>query len=277
MVEPGTGLTVLGSAPIVLKILGPTADYVGDGLQQWTERRGQNIRRVFEHAEKRLGKDGLDKPGAVPPRVLKEILEAGSYCDDELGAAYFGGILASSKSAVPRDDRGATLAALAARLSTYQLRCHYLLYSHAQRLLVGSDLNLGLKTERLEHGEVFVPWAAWVQGMDFNEDEFVRGSEIAGHALSGLRREDLIDSPYGHAGAADLRDAFRNRNFPEPGGIVFTLSLPGIELFVVAHGHSGIPKRTYIASDLDFEAQIPIPDLDCSSKVRDLPERRAVE
>lgn len=274
MVEPGTGLTVLGSAPVVLKILGPTADYVGNGLQQWTKRRVDNIQQIFDQAEKKLGEDGLNKPGGVPPRVLKEILEAGSYCDDELGAEYFGGILASSKSTVPRDDRGATLAALVGRMSSYQLRCHYLMYAYAQRHLVGSELNLGLEKDRREHGQIFLPWAVWLEGMQFSEDERDRASEIAGHSMVGLLREDLIDKTYGQGASKTLRSGFRNRDFPEPGGIVFTISLLGIELFVVAHALDGIPKYAYVATDSDFSIEASIPLLDGPCKVRDLPEFR---
>jgi hypothetical protein len=42
------------------------------------------------------------------PKVIKAILDDGSFCDDELTASYFGGVLASSKTEVGCDDRGAT-------------------------------------------------------------------------------------------------------------------------------------------------------------------------
>lgn len=116
MTDPA-GLIALGtSAPLALKILGPTADYLGDGLQSWTERRVQNVRRIFEIAGRRLGDENLSRDGTVSPRILKAVLDEGSYWDDELGAEYFGGILASSRNEIGRDDRGATLAALVGRL-----------------------------------------------------------------------------------------------------------------------------------------------------------------
>src|SRR6266496_693093 len=117
--EPASGIAILGtaigSAKIVEKLLGPTADYLGTGLRSWTEKRVENTRRIFTHAAKLLG-DRLESPGSVPPKVLKGILDDGSFCDDELSAEYFGGVLASSRTGVSRDDRGASFTALLGRL-----------------------------------------------------------------------------------------------------------------------------------------------------------------
>jgi hypothetical protein len=93
--DPGTGLTILGtalgSAKLVEKLLGPTAEYIGGGIKNWTEHRLSNVSRVFRNATDRLG-ERLNEPGAVPPKVLKGILDAGSFCDDELTAQYLGGV-----------------------------------------------------------------------------------------------------------------------------------------------------------------------------------------
>ncbi len=35
----GTGLALLGSAKLLEKLLGPTADYVGEGAKTWAQRR----------------------------------------------------------------------------------------------------------------------------------------------------------------------------------------------------------------------------------------------
>lgn len=107
--EPGTGLAILGSAlggaKLVEKLLGPTAEYIGSGIQSWTEHRVKNVSDIFRNAQEKLG-DRIDQPGAIPPRVLKEVLNEGSFCCDPLTAEYFRGVLASSRSPVSRDDRG---------------------------------------------------------------------------------------------------------------------------------------------------------------------------
>lgn len=271
VVEPGVGLTVLGSAPIVLKILGPTADYVGDGLQSWARQRTENVRRIFIRAEHRLGEEGLERPGAVAPRVLKQVLEDGSYCDDELGQEYFGGILASSKSSMPRDDRGATLAALAGRLSQYQLRCHYVMYAHAQRLLVGSDLNLGMDAERAAHGTIFMPWSVWNAGMALDEDEQERTVDIVEHCLAGLVRESLIDSDGIGWGDEEVLGEFRPECiFPAPGGLVFVISLLGIELFTQAHGIPGTPKFSFLDPRVHFGIDLDVTIDEGAVKIADI-------
>lgn len=87
------------------KLLGPTADYLGGELQAYTQRRMENVGRIFSRAESKLG-DKLERPGQVPPKVLKTIINDGSYADDELAVEYFGGVLASSRTEIGRDDRG---------------------------------------------------------------------------------------------------------------------------------------------------------------------------
>ena len=98
--DPGTGLTVLGSAiggaQVIEKILGPTADYVGEGLRSWTQRRMENTASVFRRAAKLLGRR-LDEPGQVSPRVLDRILIEAPVTEDDLAANYLAGVLAASR------------------------------------------------------------------------------------------------------------------------------------------------------------------------------------
>jgi hypothetical protein len=276
MVDPGTGLAVASSAPLMLKILGPTSDYLGNGLQGWTARRVENVQRIFDSAARKLGPDRLEKPGSVHPRVLGGVLEHGSYFQDGLGAEYFGGILASSKSERPHDDRGATLASLVGRLSTYQLRCHYLVYAHARRLLVGEDLNLGIYDERQEYGQVFIPWAAWEEGMGLDDEEQDRALEIAEHGIAGLSRESLIEDPNAFGSEELLGEMSDEQVFPEPGGLVFTLSILGIELFAYAHAATGVPKYAFLDPDVDFEVDVPVNLTGGPIQVRDLPVAESV-
>jgi hypothetical protein len=110
----GTGLAVLGSKEVIVKLLGPTADYIGTGLRHYTEKGAVNLRRIFANGVRKVG-PSLEQEGQVPPKVLKGILTDGYFCEDELGAEYFGGLLASSRSVVARDDRGAAIIALIGR------------------------------------------------------------------------------------------------------------------------------------------------------------------
>lgn len=205
-------LIVLGTtAPLALKVLGPTADRLGSELEQWADRRIANVQRIFANAAGKLGGEGLERPGGVAPRVLKEILDDGSYWDEELGAEYFGGILAASRNEDSRDDRGATLASLVSRMSFYQLRSHYVMYAHARGQLVGSGLDLGMRVTREGDGKIFLPLATWRQGMGFTADEDQHLEEIAQHCLVGLIREDLLGEYFAQGEPDILRRVRRPR------------------------------------------------------------------
>jgi len=95
MVDVGVGLAALGTAEVskdvLSKMLGPTAAYIGEGVKGWTERRTHNVQRVFAKATARLG-DEIDRPGSIPPRVLKAVLDEAQVTDDELMADSLGGI-----------------------------------------------------------------------------------------------------------------------------------------------------------------------------------------
>jgi hypothetical protein len=99
--EANSGLAILGaaigSAKLIEKVLGPTAEYLGTGLRDFAQHRVDNVKRIFQKANAFLG-DNPPAGQAVPPRVLRDVLNDGSYRDDELTASYYGGILASSRS-----------------------------------------------------------------------------------------------------------------------------------------------------------------------------------
>ena len=139
MIDPGTGLAILGSAiggaKVAEKILGPTSEYIGEQLREWTEKKVKNTANIFKNAEKKLG-DKINETGKVSPKVLKGILDDGAWCEEELQVEYFGGVLASSRTGVSRDDRGAYFVSLISRLSSYQLRTHFLLYQITSDALI---------------------------------------------------------------------------------------------------------------------------------------------
>lgn len=59
MIDPGTGLAILGSAiggaKVAEKILGPTSEYIGEQLKEWTKKKVKNTANIFKNAEKKLG------------------------------------------------------------------------------------------------------------------------------------------------------------------------------------------------------------------------------
>lgn len=256
--DAGTGLTVLGSAigaaKLVEKVLGPTAEYVGDGLRSWAEKRVQNTARIFEKAADKLG-SSIENPGTVPPKVLKEILDEGSYCDDEFSAEYFGGVLASARSGVSRDDRAASYLKLVADLSSYQIRFHFVAYRMWREQFQGSGLrpNFG---EDLDKMWAFIPAKELVAAMDFQHDEPI--TDILIHCISGLERLELLQTS--HWGSKDhicAENTRRGWKAVETEGFCVGPTSHGIDLWLWAVGAGKVPR----ASFLDVGITLPkLPD-----------------
>jgi hypothetical protein len=257
--DPGTGLAILGSAAggakVVEKILGPTAEYLGAGLKNWTERRIENVARIFRKASEKLGSD-IDTPGSVPPKVLKEVLEEGSYSDDELTAEYFGGILASGRSPNGRDDRAASYLRLTSELSTYQIRFHYVAYTLFRRFFVGSALRPTF-AEDLGKMELFLPYNLLGAAMDFTPNE--PGMDILLHCTSGLERHDLIK--YGAWGRAEhLNETgkkYHGESWIDVGdaGILVSPTQFGIDYYLWAIGVGRANRSQFL------NAALALPDL----------------
>lgn len=258
--DAGTGLTILGSAvggaKVVEKILGPTADYVGTGLRNWAEIRVKNVGRIFEKAAEKLG-DKIDEPGSVSPRVLKEILDEGSFCDDELAAEYFGGVLASSRSGISRDDRAASYLKLTSDLSTYQIRFHYVTYAAWRMLFVGSGLRPTF-AEDVVNMWIFLPNSFINIAMEFSQSE--PGGDIILHCLSGLRRHNLIE--FAHYGNSEhVNPLNKQRGWCEisEGGVCIKPTEFGFDYWLWALGLGATTNLTHF---LDADLALPkLPDV----------------
>jgi hypothetical protein len=254
--DPATGLTILGgavgSAKVLEKLLGPTADYLGGGMKDWTERGFKNVGRIFERAKLRLGPK-IDEPGGIPPRVLKEVLSEGPFCDDELWAEYFGGVLASSRSEVDRDDRGARFTSLLSRLSTYQVRCHFVLYRLFKALFDGVEDTVSTDAGRGAL-EMFVPFGAFVAAMELTGAE--KMDIILSHTIVGLVGESLLDSQYKFGGL----EFVKTNGFPAAteGGLLVRPSTLGAELFHWAHGFGNIHTSQFLNPTLAFTSTIKV-------------------
>jgi hypothetical protein len=253
--DANTGLTILGaaigSAKVVEKMLGPTADYLGGGIRHWTEKRVHNVGRIFEHARIKLGSK-IDGEGSVPPKVLRSVLDDGSFCDDELAAEYFGGVLASSRSEVSRDDRGASLAALVSRLTTYQIRSHFFFYNLIKSIFDGDPPSVA-NNEGRQALRTYVPFSSYVLAMEFGPKENI--PVILNHVMFGLAKEDLIDQSF-HFGPKDDMRILYGETIDE--GIVFGPSALGAELFLWAYGRGDLNIANFLDPEIQFVSETQI-------------------
>lgn len=257
----GTGLAILGSKDILLKLLGPTADYVGGEIQGLVAKCNINLDNIFKKAFRKLG-DRADQAGEVNPRVLKHVMDEGRFCEDELTAEYYGGILASAKSRNGRDDRGVTVLSAVKDLSVYQLRTHFIIYSVVHRLFKGKDWNLADNGECNTH-RIWIPYDVYVPAMAFQEGE--DANSIVSHALFGLARHDLIrDFVFG---PPEFLKA-QNPHIPAA-GIIITPTLPGAEMFLWALGLQGASGSELFRVEVQGELE-GVSISDGASPVKDL-------
>ena len=231
----------------IAKLLGPTADYLGEGLRDLTRRRLESIGRIFANASTKLGSQ-LDEPGHVPPRVLNTVLNEGSYFEDPVALEYFGGVLASSRTERGRDDRGARMAKLVDNLSTYQIRTHYLLYSSIANLFAKSVRRFATDQDRVQM-QIFLPIEGYATSMGFSQEEW-DNPQILQHIWHGLLSDDLIEGRWQFGNQLSLKPIFAG----VPGdGIVCCPSSLGAELFLWAFGHGNAPLEQLLSGALNAD------------------------
>ncbi len=211
------------------KLLGPTADYLGGELQEFTEKRIENIGKIFSNAEKKLG-ENIDTSGHVPPKILKTIVNEGSYCEDEVVIDYFGGILASSRTELGRDDRGARIAKILDGMSTYQIRSHYIIYSLIKKIF--SESGYQYNNEDRQKMQIFIPYDNYIESMQYDEQELQQFWAILNHVFFGLTGDNLIETfQYGP-------EDHIKKYFPkaDSDGIIVMPSAFGAELYLWGYG-----------------------------------------
>ena len=237
-------------------MLGPTADYLGRGVLALAESRVNNIRAIFRKAERKTDPTALLPSGAVAPRVLAGVMSDGSFVTDELFQDYFGGVLLSSHSDSGGDDRGSTYIQLLSRLSSYQIRTHYLLYCAVRAACIAlSDVDLSDVAGRERVGDFFVRFPQFFFSLELTDDQMGNLQAILTHALVGLHREGLIGTHWHFSTDRDNVSASiagRGHAYPR-GGLVFGVSPFGIELFCAAHGFSGDAARTFTDPKASFD------------------------
>jgi len=250
MVDPGTGLTILGSAiggaKVVEKILGPTSEYIGEQLKEWTVKKINNTANIFKNAEKKLG-EKINSKGKVPPKVLKGILEDGAWCEENLQIEYFGGVLASSRSGISRHDRGAYFVSLISRLSTYQLRTHYLLYHLVKQQFDGEDINIA-DGNNWSNLQMFISFDTFYNSMDFTHEEVENWANIFSHAIWGLGKEELLTG-FIYGNGEYIKSKFSEA---KTAGIIYQPTKLGVELFMWAYGYGQNNPSDFFKINLEF-------------------------
>jgi hypothetical protein len=178
----------------------------------------------------------INSPGEVPPKVLKAVLDEGSFSNDALAVEYLGGILASSRSEDGRDDRGARMAKVADSLSTYQLRTHYLIYSTIRKLFANNSFPFNM--EGRPKMQIFIPYSGYFSAMDFSSAEQLQLGSLFSHIFFGLHGDNLLE---GHWQYGEKEHTVKLYPAATEGGFICQPSALGVELFLWAFGCADKP------------------------------------
>jgi hypothetical protein len=227
------------------KLLGPTFDYVGGEMRHFAEKCNINLTNIFVRAQQKLGAK-IDEPGQVSPRVLKNVLDDGSFCEDTLCTEYFAGVLAAARGEGGSDDRAVSYLALLRDLSTYQIYAHYLVYWSLKQLLHGRRLRLSIAVEATRM-RIFLPFKFLEQ--NFTIEKNTDGYLIFNHAFQGLGRQGLIRDNWQGVTAEFMHD--HDDRLQEAGYLVTPTAMGG-ELFMWAHGVSDVHVGYFLESDVVF-------------------------
>ena len=113
------------------KLLGPTFEYFGIGLKNTIEsfnnKAKENLNNIIQKSIVKKGKK-LEENGIINPRILKEVVLDGAFCDTNVVQEYYSGILACSRTESGSDE-GIYYIDILKGLSSRQLKLHYLIYS----------------------------------------------------------------------------------------------------------------------------------------------------
>lgn len=126
------------------KLLGPTFEYFGIGLKNTIEsfnnKAKENLNNIIQKSIVKKGKR-LEENGIINPRILKEVVLDGAFCDTNVVQEYYSGILACSRTESGSDE-GIYYIDILRGLSSRQLKLHYFIYSKFINQNKGKECNL---------------------------------------------------------------------------------------------------------------------------------------
>jgi len=251
------------SANLLGRLLGPSADVIGE---DWAQRlRQRNLARLLAKADKRT--DGSPEPGYTTPRVAAAAFESAQYADDEIVSEYLSGVLASSRAPDGGTDAGVPWASLISRLSSDQLRLHFLVYSSARSPLIADVLTStatirGDEVNSIHGQDILLPLDELVDRMQLGAQVNTRFSD----AIDGLMREDLISSSYSYGELAHVESSSVKHggrlDAPFDRGLRVGVTIHGIRLFIWGLGRGGSNVNEYLSPGADMGLADPEPGLE---------------
>jgi hypothetical protein len=246
-----TTVTVVGSAILskdaLMKIFGPTCDVLGGEMKNLVQRLNINLDSVFARALRK----GTGDSGSVDLRVSKELIEQAKTTEDAVSQEYLAGLLSSSKSNSPFNDRAISYIAILKQMSSIEVRLHYLIYSLLHVNLRGSGRTISMEADR---NQIRIAIEFTKLSQIFNIQDQKGFDAILPYAPASLLRHDLIGSLYQYGDPAYLRQWFPG---VENASLIVCPSILGCELFLWACGNGLESANRILDGQLKLEEKFP--------------------
>jgi hypothetical protein len=232
---------------LLSRLFGPSADVMG---QHWADQlREKNLSRLLKKTEHRAKKieDLGEDPGYANPRVASQVFESAQYADQGVVAEYLSGVLTSSRDAFGKDDAGVAWSNVVARLSSDQLRLHYVIYASIRPAILADPPE---RTSELHSREIVMPTNQLYIACGFSN------MESFNDAIDGLLREGLIGDTYRYGSHEYIWGTVspdKEISFPHDHAAAFHLSIHGIRLLLWGTGAGRLTSNAYIDPAVTLE------------------------
>ena len=223
---------------------------------QLANTQHRNLFKILLAAKKCIDKNKIPNSNIVKDNIKNEIYLNSAFYDGEIYSEYFGGVLASAKLH-NRNDIGQSILKTITRLSSYDLRLHYIFYMSLRKKFLGKKIHLGDSTYSQLCG-IYISKKCMDIAMSFSDEEIEYSDIIYDTVLRNLSRENLISEPYSYAKKGFKIDDIA---MPEDGLYLIPSNL-GATLLLWGMGYGMTSTDKIFASNMDFSIpeHIQIPD-----------------
>ena len=182
----------------------------------------------YVKAQEKFAPRCLDK-GKISPKIVRSLMNEGSFIDDKVAIDYFAGVLASSRTPTGVDDHGLSMMIrLMDQLSQYQLRSHYLIYGTIKQKFVIICFLMMI----VNKWSYLSPTFYYAKAMRMTKKEYAQIDNLMHHSMQGLITHGLIDKDF-QFGYPDHHPYFKGFEFD---GFLCKPTLAGAQFFLWAFG-----------------------------------------
>ncbi|MFI8379595.1 hypothetical protein [Leeuwenhoekiella sp. NPDC079379] len=183
---------------VINAVIGQTVRYISDNMPKPNR---ENLRKIIDKAHQMLGSKIDKEDGSVSPKILRDMVNYGSFSEDVVSQEYYAGVLALSRCKDGRDDRGIYYLNIINRLSSYQLRLHYLIFinykNHRSRVdKIQLEIDKIKKIDGYSEYEFSVEIDSFLLDLEYIRSEMnfadVDNDVFLKHSFAGLIKEGLF-------------------------------------------------------------------------------------